>query len=478
MTTTLYWHDYETFGVDPRRDRPVQFAGLRTDEDLNEIGEPLLIYCRPAADTLPHPEACLLTGITPQLAAEKGLPEPEFCTRIHTELSRPGTCGVGYNTLRFDDEVTRHLLYRNFYDPYAREWQQGNSRWDLIDLVRMCYALRPEGLEWPTHADGRPSFRLEDLTAANGIAHEGAHDALADVRATIALARLLKARQPRLYAWLYQLRDKRRAMDLLDLRGHTPVVHTSRMYPPGQGCTTLVMPLLADTRNKNAFLVYDLRQDPTPFLDLDAEALAERLFTRSEDLPEDSPRLPVKTVQINKCPALAPLSTLDEAAAARIGIDPAVCEAHRQRLLQREDFMQRVLQAYSGQAFAPATDPELALYDGFIKDADWALMARLHELPPEQLNDALLPFRDPRLPELLFRYRARNWPDSLGTEQAGRWREWRRQRLNDPAAGASIILEAYHARIRELQAESADDPRTDRILKDLEAWGARLEAGL
>ncbi len=476
MATTLYWHDYETFGVDPRRDRPAQFAGLRTDEDLNELGEPLLIYCRPAADTLPHPEACLLTGITPQRAAEKGLPEPEFCARIHAELSRPGTCGVGYNTLRFDDEVTRYLLYRNFYDPYAREWQQGNSRWDLIDLVRMSYALRPEGLEWPTHADGRPSFRLEDLTAANGIAHEGAHDALADVRATIALARLLKARQPRLYDWLYQLRDKRRAMDLLDLRGHTPVLHTSRMYPAEQGCTTLVMPLLADTRNKNAFLVYDLRQDPAPFLALDAEALAERLFTRAEDLAEDSPRLPVKTVQINKCPALAPLSTLDEAAAARIGLDPAACEAHRQVLLRHQDFMQRVLEAHGGHAFAPATDPELALYDGFIRDDDRALMARVHELPPQQLDDSHLPFRDPRLPELLFRYRARNWPESLDAEQAGRWRAWCRQRLDDPAAGASITLAEYQARLRELYETRGADPDVAVILEALKDWGRTAQA--
>jgi len=196
LPETLYWHDYETFGADPSRDRPVQFAGLRTDLDLNRIGEPLVLYARPANDFLPQPQACLVTGISPQLALERGVPECEFIERILQELARPGTCGAGYNSLRFDDEVTRYTLYRNFHDPYAREWQHGNSRWDIIDLVRTACALRPEGIEWPLREDGLPSFRLEDLTGANGISHGAAHDALADVEATIALARLVRQRQP------------------------------------------------------------------------------------------------------------------------------------------------------------------------------------------------------------------------------------------------------------------------------------------
>ena len=147
MPDSFYWHDYETFGSDPARDRPVQFAGLRTDAELNPVGDPLVIYARPANDFLPHPEACLVTGIGPRLALERGERECEFIGRIHEQLALPGTCGVGYNSLRFDDEVTRHTLYRNFYDPYGREWQHGNSRWDVIDLVRTANALRPDGID-------------------------------------------------------------------------------------------------------------------------------------------------------------------------------------------------------------------------------------------------------------------------------------------------------------------------------------------
>jgi len=193
---TLYWHDYETFGIDPKRDRPVQFAGIRTDEALNIIGAPLVIYCQPANDFLPSPQACMITGISPQLALKEGVNEAEFISRIHAEFARPGTCTVGYNNIRFDDEFTRYTLYRNFYDPYAREWQNGNSRWDIIDLLRVTRALRPAGINWPERDDGQSSFRLEELSKANNIAHDAAHDALSDVLATIEVARLIKARQP------------------------------------------------------------------------------------------------------------------------------------------------------------------------------------------------------------------------------------------------------------------------------------------
>ncbi|MCP4042374.1 MAG: exodeoxyribonuclease I, partial [Gammaproteobacteria bacterium] len=239
---TMYWHDYETFGTDPMRDRPAQFAGIRTDEDLNIIGEPLVRFCRPAADMLPQPEACLVTGITPRIATDKGVSEAEFIGAVHRELALPGTCGVGYNTIRFDDEITRYALYRNFFDPYAREWQNGNSRWDIIDMARLTRALRPQGMEWPNYADGSPSFRLEDLTAVNGIHHEGAHDALADVHATIGLARLIRDRQPRLFEYIYRQRDKHSVTQKLNLAAKEAVLHVSSMYPREYGCTAIVVP--------------------------------------------------------------------------------------------------------------------------------------------------------------------------------------------------------------------------------------------
>lgn len=489
MATTLYWHDYETTGVDPKRDRPVQFAGVRTDEAFNEIGEPLVIYCKPPRDVLPQPISCLITGITPQQADEQGVTEADFIGKIHAELVQPNTCGLGYNTLRFDDEVTRYTLYRNFYDPYAREWQNGNSRWDIIDLVRMTYALRPEGIEWPRRAtegielDGQserneqPSFRLEDLTAANGIAHGAAHDALSDVRATIGLARLLHQRQPRLYSWLYQLRNKRRAAELLDVFGYTPIVHTSRMYPASTGCTTLVMPLVAEPGNPNSVLVYDLRHDPEMFLDKDIESLGRYLFTRNADLPDGEQRLPVKSVKINKCPALAPRNTLNAEAVGRIGIDPDICERHWRKLkayCEKTDFAQRVASAYTDKTFEPVEDVDQALYDGFFDSADTPLLMQIRRAAPQALATARFEFHDWRLPELFFRYRARNWPETLTADEHERWRQLREQRLKQGAGGDSLTIDRYFDQLSALRAEYAGNAKALKILDALAQWGKNL----
>lgn len=431
---TLYWHDYETGGIDPRYDRPLQFAGIRTDEDLNIIGEPLMIYCQPAADYLPHPQAALITGITPQIAAEKGLPEAEFIRQIHDELSQPGTCGVGYNSLRFDDEFTRFTLFRNFYDAYAREWQNGNSRWDIIDMVRLTRALRPEGIEWPNREDGLPSFRLEALTAANNIAHVGAHDALADVKATIDMARLIKQKQPKLYDHVYQLRRKQQVAPLLNLRDRTPVLHVSRMYPSEFCNTALVMPIARDPRNQNGIVVYDLRYAPDALLEQDADTLRDWLYTPTAELPAGVQRPALKTVHINKCPVVVPAAALDDAAAARLQIDRELHHQHFQQCMQHADSLQQKIEAiFNAPTDFPDPDVDGSLYGGgFFDDTDKQTMQQIRQKTPVDLTDFQPPFNDSRLSELLFRYRARNWPDSLSADEQSDWQQFCAQRLNQP----------------------------------------------
>lgn len=477
MTTTLYWHDYETFGLNPRFDRPVQFAGLRTNLELQEIDAPLTLYCHPPRDLLPSPQACLITGITPQMAAERGLRESLFIHKIHEQFAKPGTCGVGYNSIRFDDEVTRFTLYRNFYDPYAREWQNGNSRWDLIDLVRMTYALRPEGMCWPRNEAGDPVFRLDRLSIANDISHDNAHDALADVRATLGLARRIRQCQPRLYAWLFQLRDKRKVVPLLNVRTHEPVIHSSRMYPAAVGATTLVMPLIREPDNSNGVLVYDLRIDPTQFFPLDSQALRDRLFTPHDELPEGVVRLPVKAVRANKCPALAPRKTLSSEASQQIHLDTAACQRHWQQLVDQPGFAKRVAQAYSGREIQRGGDVDGALYDGFLKNTDQALMPAVRQAQPEQLLSDHFPFSDQRLVDLLWRYRARNWPQSLTAEQQLAWQQFCHERLcgNDNAQWLS--LPEYQKQLAACRLQAADKPDHLAILDALEQWGDTLLQG-
>ena len=472
---SFYWHDYETWGADPRRDRAAQFAGQRTDADLNPIGEPLVLYARPSDDMLPQPDACLVTGITPQQALERGVPEADFFRRIHREMARPGSCVVGYNNLRFDDEVTRFGFYRNFIDVYGREWQGGNSRWDLIDVLRLAHALRPEGIEWPRDDNGVVSFRLDRLSRANGLTHEDAHDALGDVRVTIAMARLLKQRQPRLYDYCFTHRGKQAAAKLLDLRNRTPLLHVSARYPAARGCIAPVAPVGRLPGNRNGVVVFDLRADPAMLVELSPEALRQRLFTPSAELPEGSERVPLKTVHLNKCPVLAPLNTLTPEAAERWAIDPARVEAHAARLAALGDLQPRLDELFApdeGQTFPD--DPDLSLYGGFFSNHDKQQIEAIGRLSADALVDYHPVFDDAKLHELLFRYRARNWPDTLKADECQRWEEYRQWRLRDPAGGASIVAETYHARLAELENEHPDDAAVRELLAALRTWGGRV----
>ncbi len=428
---TFYFHDYETFGKSPVLDRPAQFAGIRTDLQFNIIEDPLILFCTPACDYLPEPEAVLITGITPQHALAWGVNEAEFSRQIHQAFSTAGTCILGYNNIRFDDEVSRHIFYRNFYDPYAYSWQNGNSRWDLLDVMRACYALRPQGIVWPKNEQGLPSLRLEQLAQANDVEHLQAHDAISDVYATIAMARLIKQAQPRLFDYFFLQRNKHKINALLDIAGMTPLVHVSGMFGAARGYTSLVVPMAWHPVNKNAVIMCDLAGNIPVLLELDSDRLRERLYTRRDDLDTDEAPVPIKLVHINKCPVLAPVNTLSAANAERLGIDQPNCWQNLQLLRQHPQIREKILKIFSeAEAYVPEDDVDSRLYDGFFSDADRATMNIIQQTRPQHLATLTPHFQDGRLAELFFRYRARNYPHTLDEAEQQRWLQHCRHRLN------------------------------------------------
>ena len=475
---TFLWHDYETFGLSPRRERPSQFACIRTDAELNEIGEPVMLYCQPTNDYLPDPSSCLLTGITPQMCLQRGVPEHEFAAQIEALLAAPDTIGVGYNSIRFDDEVTRYLLWRNLMDPYAREWQNGCGRWDIQDVVRMAYALRPDGIIWPRKPEDRkppggeiapgatrPSFKLEDLARANGLLHKAAHDALSDVRATIALARLIRTAQPKLFEFCLSLHKKDRVAAELGLPASSqtaqPFLHVSGMFAPERGCLAVMWPLATHPSNKNELLAWDLSYDPSELPLLDLATLKERLFTKQSDLPEGVQRLPIKSVHLNKSPMVVKkLKTLTIEMAAKWGvdIDAALVNAEKARALPD---MSAIWPELFNRPKAATPDVDEDLYGGFIGNADRRRLNQLRELSPAELAVSRVGFDDERLAELVFRYRARNFPQTLTDGEMQRWNKHRGQRLLEGAGGARNV-DALFAKIDELQ-ETADE-RGEAIL--------------
>lgn len=479
MADSFLFYDLETFGQDPRQTRVAQFAAIRTDADLNMVDAPVSFYVKPADDLLPSPIATLITGITPQHALAEGVSEAEAFARINDLMARPGTCTLGYNTLRFDDEFVRHGLFRNFFDPYEREWRNGNSRWDLLDMLRLVHALRPDGIAWPQREDGATSFKLEHLALANDVRQGDAHEALSDVHATIGMARLFKQAQPRLWDYALKLRDKRFVGSLLDVDALQPVLHISMRYPAQRMCAAPVMPIARHPYINNRVIALDLEGDIDGLLALPAETLAARLYTRAADLAEGEQRVPLKEVHLNKVPALVAWNHLRPADHARLGIDVALVEANAARVREAGPaLVEKVRQVYGGERVATVSDVDASLYDGFLADGDKALMTRLRTSPPAELAGFAERLKDPRMPELLFRYRARNHPQTLDAGERGRWNDYRRQRLLGDAGLGEQTLPDFRAQLDTLALEHAADPAKLALLQHLRDWGTDLEQSL
>ena len=462
MAQTFFFYDLETSGLNPWQDRIMQFAGQRTDMNLEPIGEPYNLLVTLNDDTLPSPDALMVTGITPQKTVEEGYTEAQFARMLSEEIFTPDTIAVGFNNIRFDDEFIRHLLWRNFHDPYEWSWKDGRSRWDLLDVVRLTRALRPEGIKWPLDAKGEPSNRLELITSANGIAHENAHDALADVTALIAVTKLIKQKQPQLYDYLLKMRDKKVVQQLVNVDDKKPFVYASGRYDKEFAKTTVAFPLT--TSRNGGVVVYDLRYDPTPFVGLSEEKLAAKIFASWEERQaENFVKLPVKELQYNRCPAAAPLGVLEQGDGwQKISLDLKTVQKHQNILLDNPDFAEKLRTIFENKpAFKKMPDPEAQLYDGFLNDRDRLRVEAVRNADERELADFHPDFQDERLAPLLLHYKARNFPRSLSEDDLAQWETWRAQHLQ-------AQLPQFMASLQRLASMATDEQQF--ILQELQLW--------
>ena len=452
MSGSYYWYDLETSGTDPKWDRIVQFAGMRTDADLNITGDEYCEYVVLPDDVLPSPEATLVTGITPQLTHRKGIAEARALVRIQELFSQPNTCVAGYNSLRFDDEFIRYAFYRNMLDPYAREWQQGNSRWDIIDLVRATGALRREGINWPTDEDGLPVYRLEILTQANGIEHGHAHDALSDVRATIGMAKLIKQEQPRLFEYYFSIRSKKKIRQLLEPYGARMLVHVSGMYPRDRFGVAPIMSVAPHPTNSNSVIVVDLASDIEMLLSESVDTLRENLFTK------DSPmRPPLKEIRLNRCPFIAQVEVLSQENIERVGLDMKQIK-ERARRLRQPGLAEKISRIYKQPGLAPNRDPDAALYDAFLNEQDKSRAADLLErMFKGHWQD--MDFSDKRMSELAWRMKVRSFNNLIEDEDLHRWRDFVVTKLE--GEGDWMNLARFQQRLELMMLDIAGDASAD-----------------
>ncbi|MCR5442792.1 MAG: exodeoxyribonuclease I [Sphaerochaetaceae bacterium] len=460
---TFFWYDLETFGLNPFYDRIAQFAGQRTDMDLNPVGDPIILYCRLSADYIPDPAACMVTGITPQEVKAKGLPESEFIEKINDIFSVPGTCVSGFNTLKFDDEFIRNALYRNFMDPYQREWKNGNSRWDIIDLVRACHDLRPQGINWPpANANGNPVFKLTEMTAANHIEQIGAHDAMVDVNATIAVARLIKKVQPKLFGYYLTLRSKITVKNLLDPQDTPkPVLHTCAAFTNPNGCSSLIVPITPHVKNENTIVCFDLSKDIAPLL----AAKAEDVF-----------KVPgVLRVAVNRVPFIAPVNTIRAEDYQRLGIDYASCMRRYEEITKNRTALILKIRSNEGDEFENPDDPDFQIYSKFFSDYDKKLFSVVRSTPPEQRLKLNLRFEDPRCAQMLWRHVCRNYPKVLDESDMAKWKSFASTRLLCPPGNPINDINFVSRKIEERMADTSLDAQKKKVLADLRSYLVSLK---
>ena len=474
VANSFFFYDLETSGVNPRSCRIMQFAGQRTGMDLNPVGEPYDILIKISEDILPEPDAILITGITPQKTIADGITEAEFLKIFDAEINQEGTIFVGFNSIRFDDEFMRFTRYRNFYDPYEWQWKDGRGRWDILDVARMTRALRPGGIQWPFGSDGKPTNRLELLADVNKLDHHSAHDALSDVLATIDVARLIRDKQPRLFDYLLSMRDKKKVETLVN--GKRPFVYTSGKYAVEFEKTTIAI-VIGPQPDRQAVLVYDLRHDPSQFLAMKPEQLAE-IWKYNKD-PE-ALRLPVKTLQFNRCPAVAPLNVLDPDSQKRLGLDMASIEKHRRALETDPEFIKRLhiaLQLANQEREQTTLVPDerqadTRLYEEFIPDGDKRQFSKLHNSPPEKLAEFIEAFSDQRLKALVPLYKARNFAKSLTSEEREAWEAHRKQALL--GGGQNSRAAKFGQRLSELSGQKKLTGSQEYLLKELELYAESI----
>ena len=457
---TFFFYDLETSGKDPRTHRIMQFAGQRTDMNLNPLGDPMNIVVRLDREIIPEPQAILITGITPQYTVEHGIPERDAIRRIMEEAFTSDTIATGFNNVRFDDEFMRFTAYRNFHDPYEWSWYEGRSRWDMLDVVRLVRALKPEGIGWPVDQDGKPINKLGPLAAANNLSLERAHDAMSDVFSLIDIARLIRDRRPKMFDFLLNHRLKNDVAEIVNPNSPKPFVYASGIYGADCCFTTVAYPV-GFGQNKSV-IAYDLRQDPSLYTSMTVDELRDLRFMKREDrIGRGLPPFPAKHLHGNKCPAVAPYGALTGDIAQRLGLDKAAIARHAAQI-SISNIGSKLIEIFSEERQFEKGDVDGELYSGFFSNDDKLKMPRVRNASPEVLKNFIPSFKDKRLTELFQRYKAHNAPEYLTEKERSDWNDYCTKRRK-------LEVEKYSLEMAILTELEGED---NEIISSLKEWAS------
>ena len=504
---TFLFMDYETFNRNPKGGRASQFASLRTDYYLNiDPASAQNIFCEQNYDNVPSPQAALITKITPQkiLKIKTGaikLPpssfpffpnvynEYWFTYHINKEMSKPFTCTLGYNSFKFDDEFTRNLLYRNLFDPYEREWKNHNSRYDVYYLVLATYVLKPHLLNFPPAIDKvtkeqlvhsktnlpLPSFRLEELSVANGIHHINAHDAFSDVEATIGIMKKIKDGDASFFEEMFRFRKKNEVDMWLSRNQNQPFIHISQFYGKENYCLGVLFQIM--TVNSEV-LCLNLAHDISPLILLEGEDLANYLFPpKKGNLP--SPKHTVK-FRFNQCPILANLKEYWHIF-SDLEIDTTSFRQNLNLIKDNFELLKLKLRPLYFKEFATSNlnlDSDLGIYSGFFSNDETNQAKVVHfQIEGNKLADFDYSRFSPRLKEMFFKIKARNFPYTLSPSEKNQWILYSKSRVLDPVIGAELTLDQFYKEVEDIRNSSLSK-EDERVLKDIEDYVSALKETL
>jgi exodeoxyribonuclease-1 len=395
------FYDTETTGIDTAFDQILQFAAIKTDADLNELDR-FEIRCRLMPHIVPAPGAMKVTGVTvSQLHDTAHCTHYDMVRKIRAKMLEWSPAVIlGYNSIDYDENILRQAFYKTLHPPYLTN-TNGNCRGDVLRMVRSASILEPDAIVIPVDAKGKNIFKLDKVAPANGFDHSAAHDALADVEATIHLCRLLMSKAPAVWSTGMRFSQKASVIDYVS----SERVFCWCEFFGGAPHSWLVTPIGQNPQNSGEYYVFDLQFDPDTLAALSDEKLATAL-TRSPK--------PVRRLKCNAAPMLA---AIEDAPAITVALALSSDELERRAdvLEQNDGLRARLIAALEAgrEPFETSPHVEKQIYDGFWPRSDDVLMETFHTVPWEQRLAIADSFQDKRLKTLALHLIHIERPDLL-----------------------------------------------------------------
>ena len=379
------FYDTETTGIETAFDQILQFAAIKTDDEFVELDR-FDIRCRLLPHVVPSPGALRVTKVTPAMLTDPSLPSHfEAISQIRAKLLdwSPATF-IGYNSIAFDEDLLRQAFFQNLHPAYLTN-TGGNSRADIMRVSHAVHTYSPNSISVPMNDNGKQTFRLDQLAPANGYSHDQAHEAMADVEATIHMARLARDRAPEI--WQAMERSVTKNAVKQHVTGERMLSLTE--YHFGRAYSWLVTYCGENPEYEGQLAVFDLYQDPDEFRHLSVERMVSVLNT--------NPKV-IRSLRANAQPILMPADAAPEGTKA-LQISPEERQHRVDFIREDTEFQARVGQALALR-FAdqePSPHVEKRIYDGFPGREDQSLMEQFHRVDWAERAAIAERIEDPRI---------------------------------------------------------------------------------